>query len=177
MTSTPASTSARHKISAPVKSSLIGSHSPEVAGVERLVFQLVRVVDLVQRVDQGARTRFDDIGRRAVSRQRFAVDARLHQHLPQAVASRRDRLNGQIHDFHLASDHLGDRCESRGDRSIAARRRAALTSPPPPPPTPPPPPQPSPAPPPDGPPSDPTEGAGALPRGRWAPPATVPVPS
>src|SRR5437867_6359705 len=173
MPSTPASTSARHKISAPVKSSLIGSHSPEVAGVERLVFQLVRVVDLVQRVDQGARTRFDDIGRRAVSRQRFAVDARLHQHLSQAVASRRDRLNGQIHDFHLASDHLGDRCESRGDRSIAARRRAALTSPappPPPPPHPPPPPPRRPGPPP--PPPPPPGGGGTSPGARGPPRAT-----
>src|SRR6058998_531462 len=127
MTSTPASTSPRHRISAPVSTSLIGSYSPEIAGVERLVLQLVGVADLVERVHQGARARLDDVGRSAVSGERLPVDPRLHQHLPQAVAPRRDGLNGQVHDFYLTPDHLGDRGERRGDRPVAARRRPALT--------------------------------------------------
>src|SRR5437762_11017659 len=102
ITSTPASTSARHRISAPESISLIGSHSPEVAGVERLVLQLVRVAHLVQGVHQGAGARLDDVRRRTVAAQRFPVDPRLHQHLPQTVAPRRDRLGGEGQDGHLA---------------------------------------------------------------------------
>src|SRR5256886_7528543 len=86
ITSTPASTSARHRISAPESISLMGSHSPEVAGIERLVLQLVGVAHLVQGKHQGASARFDDVGRGPMPAQRFPVDPRLHQHLPQAVA-------------------------------------------------------------------------------------------
>src|SRR5437773_8675262 len=102
ITSTPASTSARHRISAPESISLIGSHSPEVAGVERLVLQLVRVAHLVQGVHQGAGARLDDVRRRAVPAQRLPVDSRLHQHLPQTVAPRGDRLDREVQDVHLA---------------------------------------------------------------------------
>src|SRR5690242_20006873 len=111
ITSTPAASRERHKISAPESSSLIGSHSPEVAGVEGLVFQPVGVTHLVERVHEGARARLHDVRGRAVSGERFAVDARLYQHLAQAVAPRRDRLHGEVHDVHLTADDLGDRGE------------------------------------------------------------------
>src|ERR1041385_2455311 len=123
MTSTPASTSPRHRMSAPVNTSPIGSHSPEVAGVERLVLQLVRVADLVERVDQGARARLDDVGRRAVPGQRLPIDPRLDQDLPQAVPPRRDRLHRQVHHFHLTPHDFGDRCERRRNRPVAGGGR------------------------------------------------------
>src|SRR2546430_6289217 len=100
ITSTPASSSARHRISAPESISLMGSHSPEVAGIERLVLQLVGVAHLVQGKHQGASARFDDVGRGPMPAQRFPVDPRLHQHLPQAVAPRRDRKSTRLNSSH-----------------------------------------------------------------------------
>src|SRR6266496_5130347 len=114
-TSTPASTSARHRISAPETSSLMDSHPPEVAGVERLVLELVRMAHLVEGVHQRTGARLDDVGGGAVPRQRLPVDARLHQHLAQTVAPRGDRLDRQVHDVDLATDDLRDRGERRGD--------------------------------------------------------------
>src|SRR2546430_7603685 len=71
ITSTPASSRVRHRICAPVSVSVIGSHSPEVDGVERAVLQLVGVARLVEGVQHRARARLDDVGRRAVPRQRL----------------------------------------------------------------------------------------------------------
>src|SRR5919109_1154999 len=126
ITSTPAASSARHRMSAPESISLIGSHSPEVAGVEGLIFQLVRVAHLVERVYQGARARLDDVRRRAVPGERLAVDPRLHQHLPQAVATRRHRLHREVHDVDLTLDGLADRGERRRDRPIPGSGGRAL---------------------------------------------------
>src|SRR5207249_6923931 len=105
---TPASTSARHRIAAPESISLIDSHSPEVAGIERLVLQLIRVAHLVEGMHQGAGARLDDVGRGPVPGERFPVDPRLHQHLPQAVTPRGDSL-GQVLDrksTRLNSSHV-----------------------------------------------------------------------
>src|SRR6266513_6029847 len=102
ITSTPDSSRVRQRICAPVSVSVIGSHSPEIDGVERAVFQLVGVARLVEGVQHGAGARLDDVGRRAVPRQRLAGDADLHQHLPQAVAARGDRLEREVQDLDLA---------------------------------------------------------------------------
>src|SRR5256885_15729012 len=92
ITSTPASSRVRQRICAPVSVSVIGSHSPEVDGVERAVLQLVGVARLVEGVQHGPGARFDDVGGRAVPRQRLAGDPDLHPPLAQAVAARRDPL-------------------------------------------------------------------------------------
>src|SRR5207248_11246271 len=126
ITSPPASTSARHRIAAPESISLIGSHSPEVAGIERLVLQLIRVAHLVEGMHQGTGARLDDVGRGPVPGERFPVDPRLHQHLPQTVTPRGDRLDGEVQYVHLAPHDLRDRRECGGDRPVADRRRAPL---------------------------------------------------
>src|SRR2546426_5390952 len=69
ITSTPASSRVRHRICAPVSVSVIGSHSPEVDGVERAVLELVGVARLVEGVQHRAGAGLDDVGRRTVPRQ------------------------------------------------------------------------------------------------------------
>src|SRR5881392_3662781 len=129
ITSTPASSRVRHRICAPVSVSVIGSHSPEVDGVERAVLQLVGVARLVEGVQHRARARLDDVGRRAVPRQRLAGHADLHQHLAQAVPPGGDRLDREVQHLDGALDDRADRGDGRGDRSVAAPRRAALAQP------------------------------------------------
>src|SRR6058998_2954563 len=96
ITSTPASTRVRHRICAPVRSSLIRLHAPEVAVGQRRRLESVGVIGLVQRVYQRARARLDDIRGRAMPTERLAVDPHLQEDAAQAVASRRHRLNGQV---------------------------------------------------------------------------------
>src|SRR2546422_9714928 len=129
ITSTPASTSERHKIWAPVSISVIGSDSPEIDGVERAVLELVGVARLVEGVHDRAGARFYDVRRRAVARQRLPRYADLHQHLAEAVAARCDRLDREVQHLDAALDDRADRGDGRGDRSVAAPRRAALTRP------------------------------------------------
>src|SRR3990170_5409094 len=90
-TSTPDATSERQRMCAPVRVSLIGSDSPEIGGVQRLVLELVRVARLVEGVHERAGARLDDVRRGAVAGERFPVDLHLHQDLAEAVAPRGDR--------------------------------------------------------------------------------------
>src|SRR5207249_4460798 len=53
---------------------------------------------------------------------------RLHQHLPQTVTPRGDRLDGEVQYVHLSPHDLRDRREGGGDRAVADRRRAPLRS-------------------------------------------------
>src|SRR5207247_5745685 len=126
ITSTPASTRLRQRIWAPVSVSVIGSDSPEIDGVERAVLELVGVARLVEGVHDRAGARFDDVGRRAVARQRLPRHTDLHQHLAQAVAARCDRLDREVQHLDAALDDRADRGDGRGDRSVAGGRRAAL---------------------------------------------------
>src|SRR6266850_4393108 len=128
-TSTPASTRVRHRTCAPLRISLIGSHSPEVGGVQRLVLELIRVARLVEGVHERAGTRLDDVRRGTVPGQRFPVDVHLHQYLTEAVAARRDRLHREVQDFDPASDELADGGERGGDGTVAAARSAPLPGP------------------------------------------------
>src|SRR2546422_10850565 len=91
ITSTPASTSERHKIWAPVSISVIGSDSPEIDGVERAVLELVGVARLVEGVHDRAGARFDDVRRRAARRQRLPRHPPLDHHLSEPDAPRCDR--------------------------------------------------------------------------------------
>src|SRR5439155_25599556 len=129
ITSTPASSRVRQRICAPVSVSVIGSHSPEVDGVERAVLELVGVARLVEGVQHRAGAGLDDVGRRTVPRQRLAGDADLDQHLAQAVAARADRLDREVQHLDLALDDRADRGDGRGDRSVARAGRATLARP------------------------------------------------
>src|SRR5256884_8617606 len=95
MGSTPPSTRTRQTICAPDRSS-VTSPPPEVDGVERIGLEPVGEERLVERIDQRAGARLDDIGRGAVPRQRLAVHARLERYLPQAVAAGRDGLDDEV---------------------------------------------------------------------------------
>src|SRR5438876_12127260 len=110
MVSTPSSTRTRQTICAPDRSS-VTSHPPEVDGVERIGLEPVGEERLVERIDQRAGARLDDIGRGAVPRQRLAVHARLERYLPQAVAAGRDGLDDEV--SHL--DRLPDDLAHRGE--------------------------------------------------------------
>src|SRR5947208_16964536 len=94
ITSTPASTRVRHRICAPLRSSLIRLHAPEVAVGQRRCFESVGVIGLVQRVHQRARARLYDIRGGAVTAERLAVDPHLQYDASQAVASWRTRYDG-----------------------------------------------------------------------------------
>src|SRR5207248_7828284 len=108
MVSTPSSTRTRQRICAPDRSSPT-SHPPEVDGVERIGLEPLGEERLVERVDQRARTRLDDIGRCTVPRQRFAVHTRLERYLPQAVAAGRDGLDGEVPHLDGLPDDLAPR--------------------------------------------------------------------
>src|SRR2546430_9180773 len=128
MVSTPSSTRTRQRICAPDRSS-VTSHPPEVDGVERIGLEPVGEVRLVERIDERAGAGLDDIGRGAVPRQRFAVHPCLERYLPQAVAARRDGLDGEVAHLDRLPDDLAHRRERGGDRAITLRLGLALTGP------------------------------------------------
>src|SRR4029077_3697120 len=95
MVSTPSSSRTRQRICAPDRSS-VTSHPPEVHGVERIGLEPIGEVRLIERIDERAGTRLDDIGRRAVPREGLAVHPRLERYLSQAVAAGCDGLDGEV---------------------------------------------------------------------------------
>src|SRR5256885_16811585 len=88
ITSTPASSRVRQRICAPVSVSVIGSHSPEVDGVERAVLELVGVARLVEGGQHRAGAGLADAGRRTGPRERLAGAPDLPSHLAQPAAPR-----------------------------------------------------------------------------------------
>src|SRR5436309_9476123 len=128
-TSTPASTSVRQRMCAPLWVSVMGSDSPKVRSVQRLAFELVRVTRLVEGVHQRAGARLDDVRRGTMAGQRLAVHPHLHHHLTEAVAPRRDRLHGQVQNIDLASHDASDLRERGGDGSVALAGGAPLPGP------------------------------------------------